>query len=188
MTADENSPEVLHRINVLSKRETLYRRLTEDVRAARVEMDATGSDRAAVLVCFALVDRAIFETLTLFLADCDDTEKLLNAENGTLGPFVPRVRLCVSLGLIPKQLADAARELAKIRNQFAHTLDRSFGDKNERALSKAEMLVQQRVAPDLTQTQRYRNICADFALQVAMLWTEDMIAAQRVIPPLGALA
>lgn len=163
----------------MNTQEELFAMLDRNVRDALRELETGNSERAKVLIAFAAVDQAIVQTLKNFLADCTDTTELLNPERGAIGPFVARVKLCNALGLLPQSYCTAAKELAKIRNDFAHNLDASFQAANLAKIRKAETAMPLKPQFGEEAVQRYVGIAAELAIKIALLWSEDRLSERR---------
>lgn len=84
------------------------------------------SDRGCVLLCAALLDRELgtclrrkFQELST-VSDEDINKVLMDYPTAALLSFSSRARVAHLLGIIPKEVSQALRQLAIIRNAFAH--------------------------------------------------------------------
>jgi len=90
--------------------------------------ESRSSDRLMVIVSVAYLDDQIRRLLGIFLAQDKETRRLLNAETGPL-PFLAAARLAFSSGLIARESLEILKEMASLRNKFAHQhMAQSFED------------------------------------------------------------
>jgi len=92
---------------------------------------AGDSDRAAAIVGCASLDESLAGLLLEFLVQNQDGESdLLGSDNSSapLGSFGSRIAAAYAVGLIDRDQRDALRRLKKVRNEFAHSIDLTFGD------------------------------------------------------------
>ncbi len=78
------------------------------------------TDRGLPLVCAALIDAKLGETLTSFFCTEKSANKLLNESNAPLATFSARIETCFALGLIDQFEYQEIHLIRKIRNEFAH--------------------------------------------------------------------
>ncbi len=86
------------------------------------------SDRGAALISVAMLDNLLERTILAFLVDTPEKDRLLSGFNAPLGTFSSRVLAAFSLGLISEREYRECNRLGKIRNEFAHNVQRSFDD------------------------------------------------------------
>lgn len=79
-------------------------------------------DRSAAIIGQAFVEELVRRLVTKALLPGKESRQLL-ALDGPLGAFTPRVKLAVTLGLIDSKFADMLRQMAVIRNAFAHNFE-----------------------------------------------------------------
>lgn len=80
-----------------------------------------GSDISTVMVGASYLDACLATLLRAVLHNSEVTENLLAPNGGFLGTFAVRADLAYVLGKIPKLLYQDLRDIATIRNIFAHT-------------------------------------------------------------------
>ncbi len=81
---------------------------------------ASASTRAIVLIWAACIEDALYELLTNYLVKDKVSEDLLMKADGPLHSFMSRVKISFSLGLISKSEMNMCKNIATIRNYFAH--------------------------------------------------------------------
>jgi hypothetical protein len=79
-------------------------------------------DRSAAILGQAFVEELVLRLVSKALLDGKASRQLL-ALDGPLGAFMPRVKLAVALGLISSDFARLLRQMAIIRNAFAHSFE-----------------------------------------------------------------
>ncbi|MBB5509532.1 transcriptional regulator [Paraburkholderia atlantica] len=86
------------------------------------------SDRGMALIATSFIDEQLKRTLSAFLIERADSEKLLEGFNAPLGTFSARIAATAAMGLMSGQEAHGIHCLRKIRNLFAHHVHVSFRD------------------------------------------------------------
>lgn len=167
----------------MDKQTRLFERLIETLEASAVELAGPAvSDRSRVLLGAALVDQCITHTLRNFLAECDEAQTLLDPmKNGALSTFVAKINVCVALGLLPRGEAQICRDLAKIRNTFAHEVEASFSDRHLASLERAEKAFRMPHSRSITAGGRYQGVCARLAGLIVIRWNEESLSKQRTV-------
>jgi len=79
------------------------------------------SDRGCALVAAAYLENQITELLEDFFIKQSkkDSDSLFDF-NGPVGTFSSKIKMCLALGLIPKEISNGLDIVRKIRNEFAH--------------------------------------------------------------------
>lgn len=85
------------------------------------------SDRGVVLVAAAHLDDRLGELLRISFVDDDKAAEQLLSESRPLGSFSARITLAYCLGLVSAKSSRTLHLIRKIRNEFAHGTDTSFG-------------------------------------------------------------
>lgn len=80
-----------------------------------------GPDFSTAMVGASYLDACLDALLRAVLHESTVTDKLLAADGGSLGSFAARADLAYVLGKIPKPLYQDLKDIATIRNIFAHT-------------------------------------------------------------------
>jgi DNA-binding MltR family transcriptional regulator len=79
------------------------------------------SDRGCALVAAAYLENQITELLEgFFIQQSKKASGSLFDFNGPVGTFSSKIKMCLALGLIPKEISNALDLVRKIRNEFAH--------------------------------------------------------------------
>jgi hypothetical protein len=86
-----------------------------------VESATKGTDLACALVAGAYIENATGNLLAKVLIPGAVSHGLLNNPLGILSTAGGRADMCYCLGLIDKTTYDNAKQIAKVRNQFAHS-------------------------------------------------------------------
>lgn len=82
------------------------------------------SDRGAVLSFAAVIEERLKEVILLFLMENKSSLKLLDGFNAPLGTFSAKILMAHALGLISDKEFKEIQTLRKIRNRFAHSLEK----------------------------------------------------------------
>jgi mannitol operon repressor len=85
------------------------------------------TDRGAALVCAAFLDERLHETLAAHFVQHKDADRLFKTD-APLSTFSARIRIAFALGLISELEYKQCEIIRNIRNDFAHKLERSFGE------------------------------------------------------------
>lgn len=93
----------------------------------RVFSDET--DRGKALISTAYMEQLLKEMLSSYLVDHTGSERLLDGHNAPLGTFAARLDGAVAVGLISNSEYRNATLIRRVRNEFAHDLSTSFGDR-----------------------------------------------------------
>lgn len=134
------------------------------------------SDRLLVIVSVAYLEDQMRLLLASWLANDDETDKLLDPESGTL-PFLSLARLAFSSGLIAKEWFEIMREMANLRNKFAHKpaaqsfeeLRREDKKRTEKSLGRLFELYNQLSSRDWNMNDE--NIHGKFAMVFQQMYT-----------------
>lgn len=87
-----------------------------------IESATEGTDLACALIGGAYIENALGSLLeTVLMPGGAVTDGLLNSPTGILSTTGGRADMCYSLGLIDEETYKNAKQIAKIRNQFAHS-------------------------------------------------------------------
>lgn len=79
------------------------------------------SDRGCALVAAAYLENQITELLEgFFIKQSRKASESLFEFNGPVGTFSSKIKMCLALGLIPKEISNGLDVVRKIRNEFAH--------------------------------------------------------------------
>jgi len=106
--------------------ETIWHKATEEI----FTMGEPLNDRVIAIVGHAFLDALLERLICKFLVDAKEAEELLGIESwGPLQSFSQRTKAAYCLGLISGDEYDDLKKINWIRNELAHRLDRSFGDK-----------------------------------------------------------
>lgn len=89
------------------------------------------SDRGAVLSFAAVIEERLKEVILLFLMDNKSSVKLLDGFNAPLGTFSAKILMAHALGLISEKEFKEIQTLRKIRNRFAHSLEKIDFETND---------------------------------------------------------
>ena len=158
------------------------------------------SDRGCVLLCAALLDRSLERLLrlrfrSLSAASDEEIDKaLVDHPAATLLSFTARARVAHLIGIFPPAMSDSLRQLARIRNVFAHrdvvpalsidvvqpVLDSMMPEARSlaSAFEKLVMLVK-----DLSLTSgKLRMIAATTALHLVMKAAEENAKNKKLLP------
>lgn len=134
------------------------------------------SDRLLVIVSVAYLEDQLRLLLAKFLADDEETKKLLDSEGGPL-PFIPLARLAFASGLIAKEWLEMLKEMANLRNKFAHKpaaqsfedLKRDDKKRTEKSLNQIFKLYQQLAQKNLNEEPN-ENIHGKFGLVFSLMY------------------
>jgi hypothetical protein len=168
----------------MHKQDELFGKFERMLHAANKELADAASERSRVLLGGALVDQCVTQTLRSFLAECKETEGLLDPlSSGALSGFAAKVNLCVALGILPQGDAQVCRKSAKIRNHFAHEIEASFSPKHELLVEEMTSHYSLPHLGSLTLGGRYQAACSAAAVSIVVRWSEDRLGQQRVLHP-----
>jgi DNA-binding MltR family transcriptional regulator len=95
--------------------ETLWKKAEDFYKAIN-----EGSDLACVVISASYLDQCLASLLQKYFIESRISANVLDPKNGHLGTFSSRTDLSYCLGLIPKNLYQNLRVIAKICNAFAH--------------------------------------------------------------------
>ena len=82
------------------------------------------TDRGAALVGAAMVESRLERILRMLFQKSRSAKDLLEGANAPLGTFNSKTIICHALGLITDKERDEINSIRKIRNKFAHTLEK----------------------------------------------------------------
>lgn len=172
----------LIRAHFMITQQELYQRFASMLSTATDELRSSPSDRASVLLGAAFVDQCVTTTIINFLAPCEATDMLLDPQRpGALSTFAAKVRLCVSLGLMPEVEAKHCLDLAKARNDFAHQIGAALSNSHLSAIERAEKFLQLTIPKTLKPAGRYHGVCSGIALRIALRWTDEHLSKRRIL-------
>ncbi len=93
------------------------------------EMFKDESPRGAAILSAVLLDESVRSLLAAFMIeDKNQVDELLGSEKNRdrpIGTFISRIRAAYCLGLLSEDESHDLRLIGKIRNGFAHALDKS---------------------------------------------------------------
>ncbi|CAH0339558.1 hypothetical protein [Rhizobium sp. CECT 9324] len=168
----------------MDKQYQLFDSLSKQLAATAGELDGESKDRARILLSAALLEEVLTTTLTNFLADCSETRKLLNPmTNGAISQFGAKIDMCVALGLLPVDEAKRCRELASMRNVFAHKVNAQLDEKQIALLTAMEDARSYPFPPGLSLGMRYQNACSYLLQWIVLRWSEDRLNEKRLVHP-----
>lgn len=99
------------------------------------------SDRGCALVAAAYLENQLTELLEgFFITQSKKASSALFGFNGPVGTFSSKIKICFSLGLIPKEIHNGLDVLRKIRNEFAHLHEPLSFDTESMAQRALELL------------------------------------------------
>ena len=78
------------------------------------------SDRSAVILGTAMLDKLLFQLLEKFLLPSKESKDDLLGGEGALSDFSARIKISYRLGLIDSELQRSLNFIKKLRNHFAH--------------------------------------------------------------------
>ncbi|MDX2160934.1 MAG: hypothetical protein SF162_06375 [bacterium] len=94
-----------------------------DALEVQLKLAAEGifSDRLLVIVAAAYIEDQLRSLLMAYLSDTDVTDELLDPLKSDVAAFGTMLKLCLALGLIMPEWFEALKQLARLRNTFAHS-------------------------------------------------------------------
>jgi DNA-binding MltR family transcriptional regulator len=81
-----------------------------------------GSDRAVAVVCLAIVENRLTDLLKVAMRKDERAQEELFNPSGPIGSLGTKIKIAYMLGLIDSDLYSDLRVVAKIRNEFAHSV------------------------------------------------------------------
>ena len=96
--------------------------ITEDERKAIEDIEATGSDRATVIVAAAIVEERLATAIKSKLHSDKEIVSHIFRVSGPLGSFSAKIDLGFLMGLYGKEAHSDLDTIKEIRNEFAHRL------------------------------------------------------------------
>lgn len=142
------------------------------------------TDRGLPLVCAALIDDRLRETLRSFFCECRTAAKLLDIANAPLGTLSARAQCCYVLSLIDDDEYADIEIIRKIRNEFAHAKHgTSFQSDRVKALCGSLCAELPKGLPSERQTDpRFQFINAAVGIVLRLYYRPEWVARERRTP------